>query len=411
MAIVSPVTAVDPACFATCLTRLGPFEPHPRLAAGVSGGPDSSALALLAARFARDRGGSLLALIVDHGLRPESAAEAALTAQRLAAFGIASHILPLHDLAPGPNLAARARDARLAALTRACRHGGILHLLLGHHAEDQAETHLMRALSGSGAAGLAGMAALRELSETRLLRPLLGIRRAALRATCAEAGLDFVTDPSNQNPRTGRARARASLADVPPDTEQAAARGAARARAERAIAETLARRVLFHPLGYARLSPGPIAPEALARILATIGGRAYPPRGAALIRLAANPRPATLAGVRLLPAGRLGDGLILVRETLPPPLAAHPGARWDRFTLCAQAVPPGLCVAALGATRHEGTETLPFAVRRALPTLRRGDSILAVPQLGLFHPTCPPGISFRFTPPSPAAGAPFFPAA
>ena len=399
---------LDQAGFAARLTALGPFEPHPRLAAGVSGGPDSSALALLAARFARDRGGSLMALIVDHGLRPDSATEAAETRARLAEFGIPARILPLAGLARGPGLAARARAARLDALTEVCRTAGLLHLLLGHHAEDQAETCLMRRLAGSGAAGLAGMSALREVNATRILRPLLTVRRAALRAICQHAGLPFVIDPSNHDPRTGRARARAALADTVPDTAQAAL-GHERAVAEADIAEMLARRVRFHPGGYALLTPGAILPAALARVLMVVGGRVYPPRAAALARLAADPRPATLAGARLLAAGRLGEGWLVVRETPPPPIDARPGVVWGRFTLVAPALPPGLRVAALGSAWCDGA-ALPFAVRRALPSLWQGDALLAVPQLGFLHPNCPPGLGFRFTPPAPAAGAPFFPA-
>src|SRR5215208_3101274 len=102
------------------MAALGPFEPAPRLAVGVSGGPDSMALALLADNWGRERGGSLLALIVDHGLREASAAEAAGTAARLRARGIAARVLSVGGLARGPALAERARAARLRVLTEAC---------------------------------------------------------------------------------------------------------------------------------------------------------------------------------------------------------------------------------------------------------------------------------------------------
>ena len=118
------------------------------------------ALAWLADRWARRQSGTVLALIVDHGLRAASAAEAALTAARLAEHGISARILTLTCLTPGPGLAARARNARYAILAACCRAEGILHLLLGHHAADQAETLAMRQLAGSREAGLAGMAPL-----------------------------------------------------------------------------------------------------------------------------------------------------------------------------------------------------------------------------------------------------------
>src|SRR5690242_12701199 len=121
------------------MAALGPFGPAPHLAAGVSGGPDSMALALLADRWARDNGGSLRALIVDHGLRADSRQEAALAAARLAERGIQAQLLPITGLLRGPALAERARRARFAMLETVCREAGIVHLLLGHHAADQAE--------------------------------------------------------------------------------------------------------------------------------------------------------------------------------------------------------------------------------------------------------------------------------
>jgi len=179
------------------MAGLGPFEPGPRIAAAVSGGADSMALALLADHWVRQTGGSLLALVVDHGLRPESGEEAAVTVSRLDALGIAAKLLTITGLARGPALAERARAARFAVLARACGETGILHLLLGHHAADQAETVLIRALGGSGTAGLAAMAPLVETRTTRLLRPLLGISPVALRQFLAQAGVGWVEDPSN----------------------------------------------------------------------------------------------------------------------------------------------------------------------------------------------------------------------
>src|ERR1700739_1672005 len=114
------------------MARLGPFCAVPRLSVAVSGGADSTALALLAQGWAAARGGDVLALIVDHGLRPNSAAEAALTASRLQACGIASQVLTISDL-HGPGLQERARVARYEILGRAARAAGRPHLLLRHH--------------------------------------------------------------------------------------------------------------------------------------------------------------------------------------------------------------------------------------------------------------------------------------
>src|SRR5690349_7318360 len=207
--------------FAALMALLGPFGPAPRIAAGVSGGPHSLALALLAQAWVRAQGGSVLALVVDHGLRPDSAAEAEGVAAMLAARGIAARVLPL-GLPPGPGLQERARAGRQAALLAACRDEGTPWLLLGHHWADQAETLLFRALRGSGAGGLAAMAPLRAAPDALLLRPLLGLPPARLEAVVAAAGLAPVRDPSNADARFARTALRQALAD-PEGTGEATA--------------------------------------------------------------------------------------------------------------------------------------------------------------------------------------------
>jgi tRNA(Ile)-lysidine synthase len=198
--------------FAAAMDRLGPFEPGPALAAAVSGGADSMALALLANEWVRKRGGSTLALVVDHGLRPASADEARITVERLTRLGMPARLLRLADLKQGPALAERARIMRYEVLSDACRKAGILHLLLGHHAADQVETLAMRVLRGSQTHGLAGMAALRETTSLRLLRPLLGIEPALLRSFLTARGTDWIEDPSNHDMRAMRPRLRHHLA-------------------------------------------------------------------------------------------------------------------------------------------------------------------------------------------------------
>ncbi|MEQ8968446.1 MAG: tRNA lysidine(34) synthetase TilS, partial [Azospirillaceae bacterium] len=191
------------------MARFAPFEPAPRLAVGLSGGPDSTALVLLADAWARARGGSVLALIVDHGLRPESAGEAAAVADRMARLGIEARILTRAGPPPAAGVQAAARAARHALLQTACREYGILHLLLAHTLDDQAETVLLRLAAGSGPDGLAGMAAVREGREARVLRPLLGWPKTRLVALCREAGVATVADPGNRDPRFARPRLRA----------------------------------------------------------------------------------------------------------------------------------------------------------------------------------------------------------
>ncbi len=391
------------------------------LAVGVSGGPDSLALAILADGWARAHHARLVCLTVDHGLRPEAADEAAATAALLARLGIASRVLRLRGLGRGPGMPARARAARLALLEAAAAELGIPLLLLGHHASDQAETLLLRALDGSGPAGLAGMAGRRETARVALLRPFLATPPGRLRATLAAAGLAWHTDASNADPAFLRARLRRDRADSAGEgvataalVAAAEAAGRSRAAAERAHAALLAARAALHPEGYARLAPGPIAPAALAALLRALSGAEFAPALGRVAALAACPAPATLAGVRLMPAGRLGPGWLLLREAraMAPPVPAIPGIRWDgRFRLAAAArPPPGARLGALGAeaaARLRRRSPLPAAVLATLPALRLGEEVAAVPHLGYpDRPRCAL-VPVLFSPNEPAAGAPF----
>lgn len=404
--------------FATLMAPLGLFEPRPRLAAAVSGGPDSLALALLADAWVRARAGSLLALIVDHGLRPTSGSEAAETAARLSARGIPSRVLVLEGVQRGPALAERARTARYAALVEASRGEGIVHLLLGHHAADQAETVIMRALAGSGPAGLAAMASVVETSGLRLLRPLLSIPPARLRATVAAAGLAWVEDPSNRDqtalrPRLRRLRAdragagRATVALV----EAAAADGRARARRDAEQAAALAAMVSLRPEGFACIEGNALPPEALAALLQAISGANFPPSPAAVAGLARQLRPATIGGVQIVRARHL---FLLAREpaAVQDAVPARPGARWDRrFQLSHTACPPAQStIGAVGddAPSLRRHSDLPAVVLRTLPALRQHDRLLAVPHISFPDSAGSAALMLQFSPGRAAAGAPRF---
>jgi tRNA(Ile)-lysidine synthase len=157
---------------------------------GCSGGSDSLALLVLAVDAALDP----IAVHVDHGLRDGSAAEADVVADAAARLSARFDARPV-TVNRGPNLEARARAARYDALERARAEHGASAVLVGHTADDQAETVLLNLLRGSGSSGLAGMPSRRGC----IVRPLLGMRRAELRAVCAQRGLVPVTDPSNED--------------------------------------------------------------------------------------------------------------------------------------------------------------------------------------------------------------------
>ena len=197
--------------FAADLTALAP--PGARLGIAVSGGPDSLALLLLAAAA---RPGAIEAATVDHRLRPGSAADAAHVAAICAKLNIPHATLTTRWTdPPTANLQASAREERYALLSEWARERQLTAVATAHHADDQAETLLMRLARGAGIAGLGGARPSRPLTDTiALIRPLLTWRRANLAAIVARAGLTPLDDPANRDPRHDRARLRAMLADA-----------------------------------------------------------------------------------------------------------------------------------------------------------------------------------------------------
>jgi len=188
----------------------------------VSGGSDSTALLVIAARWAeglkKGRKGApkLLAVTIDHGLRPESAREAAAVKRFARRLGVPHRTLRWRGKKPKSGLQEAARIARYRFLAQAAAHAGYEHILTAHTLDDQAETVLFRLARGSGLTGLAGMAyavpiPLGEDAALFLIRPLLSVSKARLIATLKNAGVDHNEDPTNQDPRFARARLRALM--------------------------------------------------------------------------------------------------------------------------------------------------------------------------------------------------------
>ncbi len=425
----APLTSCHPsdveAAFDRAISAFGPLEPRPHLAVAVSGGADSMALAVLARDWVRSRRGTVTALTVDHGLRPESGAEARLVARRLSRLGIRQRILAWHPDAEdksAPGIQARARDARYLLLEGWCARAGVLHLLLAHQLNDQAETELLRLGRDSGLAGLAGMAGLRERSTLRLLRPLLAVPRPALEEYLRTAGLDWVRDPSNESTAFARVRLRGLAPELAAEGMEAGALAALagrfghlRAALDDRVATHLARCASPHPAGFVRLNLRELcaaAPwlgaRALARILMAVGGNVYPPRETRLMRLydeiAAGRlgKGRTLAGCRVLPAP---GGLLVCREVaaVAPPVAACPGiVHWDGrviWRLPAGVAPRGARVGALGREglaeirarqpdlmKSPMVRAIPDAARVSLPALFSSAGLLAVPFLAYRRP-------------------------
>ncbi|MDP3907879.1 tRNA lysidine(34) synthetase TilS [Novosphingobium sp.] len=281
-----------------------------RLALAVSGGPDSLALLLLAHRALP---GQVAAATVDHGLRTESAAEAAQVAAICGDLGVPHHTLTV-TVAAG-NLQTAARAARYAALAEWMQLHDLAALSTAHHADDQAETLLLRLNRASGVAGLAGVRARSAVPGTRLplLRPLLGWRRAELGAVVAEAGQLAADDPSNRDDRFDRARLRKALAgadwlDILALAQSAAHLADADAALDWAAAREWAEQVERTAMGltYRPQAPRAVALRVLARIITELDGEA--PRGSGVARLFDTllaRQPGSIGGLvaRALPGG------------------------------------------------------------------------------------------------------------
>ena len=218
--------------FAADLNALVPASA--RLGIAVSGGPDSLALLLLAHTA---RAGEIEAATVDHGLREGSAIEAAVVADLCAALQIPHATLTAQwPELPTAAIQSKAREERYRLLAEWAEAREINAVLTAHHADDQAETLLMRLARGAGSSGLAGIRATRPLGDRLLVRPLLSWRRVDLAEIVADAGIEPADDPSNRDPRFERSRARAFLADRDwPEIEQIAASASHLADAEEAL--------------------------------------------------------------------------------------------------------------------------------------------------------------------------------
>lgn len=347
-----------------------------KVVVAVSGGSDSLGLLLLAAEFFGDSR-RLLAVTVDHGLRPEASAEARAVAALCARQGIAHRTMAWHGAKPSCGLIAAAREARYALLAEAAADAGADTILVAHTLDDQAETVAMRARRRDEGSGLAGMAAA-TLYDWRvwIVRPLLGIRRQEIRAFLAERGIGWIDDPTNRDPAYERVRVRAELSDAEIETLAARARaeGAAREALSRLAALLVERFAISPARGLYRLDPaflaadGEAATLALRALLAMAGGASRLPdedRVAALLaRLGGDGARATLSRA-VVEVRRTGIWIRREARNLPVPGAGDAPALWDgRWRIAGT----GVTVAPLGAAR---ARTFPADATQAPQSLIR----------------------------------------
>jgi tRNA(Ile)-lysidine synthase len=242
----------------------GGLEDLRGLVLAVSGGSDSTALLVLVSRWASavkkriKHAPELIAVTVDHGLRPESAREAVAVKRLARRLGVAHRTLRWRGKKPKTGLQEAARRARYLLLAQAATQAGYEHVLTAHTLDDQAETVLFRLARGSGLTGLAGMAhalpiPAGEGTAIFLVRPLLRVPKARLVATLAAAGISHSEDPSNRDPRYARTRLRALMGELA--REGLDARGLARLAARMRRAEATIEFAVA--AARAALAPGP----------------------------------------------------------------------------------------------------------------------------------------------------------
>jgi tRNA(Ile)-lysidine synthase len=386
------VSAAKSALTAAFRAALGPVD-HP-LGLAVSGGGDSVALLLLAL----DAGLQVRAVTVDHGLRPEAAAEAAWVSRLCAGLGVPHDILQWRGWDGSGNLQDQARRARLSLIADWARAAGLGAVALGHTQDDQAETVLMRLARRAGVDGLSAMTGRRRALGMIWLRPLLWVSRDDLRADLRARGQAWIEDPSNDMLRFDRVKARQALAHLAPlgmtpavlagvADQMRSARTALDHQTEvaaRQIARIEGGDVVMDRTGFQE-QPFEIRRRLLVGALGWVGSADYGPRAAsvrALLAAIGAGRGGTLSGCRVTlqrTTLRVAREWQAVRGT-----AAAPGQLWDRRWLVTGPEFKGLEVRALGEAglcavgdwRRSG---LPRATLLASPSVWRDEVLVAAP--------------------------------
>jgi tRNA(Ile)-lysidine synthase len=379
------------------------FSGRDAVVAAVSGGGDSLALLfLLKEHLARHAPGvGLLAVTVDHALRPEAAAEAGAVAALCGRFGVRHRTMRWDAAKPASGLQQAAREARYALLAQAAEEAGADLVFTGHTLDDQIETIAMRRKRGDGR-GLAGIAPA-TLYDSRfwIVRPLLDARRQALRSYLRGAGIEWNEDPSNEDPKYERARLRAMFAhgeDAGCGRDAEPIEGMREAAAKRVeLGERAGAVIRRHAR---RLSPGlyrlgrefadrdrDAALYALRILLAVAGGRPQLPDASRSLALFGHMAvPGARATLSRSVVETRADGLYLRREWrgLPPSGRATPGRPWDDRYRIGTGAEEGMEIAPFGkeaaaAWSVFGDGEAPFLRRAALaaePALWRGSECL-----------------------------------
>ena len=187
------------------------YEKNPIIAVGVSGGPDSLALAILLHHWVKKKKGKFIALIVDHKIREESFFESLHTKKFLSSKGINSKIFTVDKTKVQNGKLSQARVNRFEILLNYCQKNNIFHLILGHHFDDNLETFILRKIAGSNLEGLNSIQFVTIHKCIRVVRPLLFYTKKDILLFNKRLNFPFILDPSNQNIKYSRVAIRKYL--------------------------------------------------------------------------------------------------------------------------------------------------------------------------------------------------------
>jgi tRNA(Ile)-lysidine synthase len=395
--------------FNSNMHKMGPFEDGPIMVVAISGGADSLALSYLADDWLKSMGGRLIAVTIDHRLRAESEAESKFVQALMHLRNIEHHTLVWEHEAITENISLAAREARYSLLLKFCQDRDILHLLVAHHLNDQAETVYMRLQRGSGVDGLTAMSAMTLYHNICILRPLLNITKCQIVDYLQSHGAEWVEDPSNSNEKYDRVMVRKYLQNCNSlFSKRLVGTAQHMARAKRSLEESTARlSVLCHniyPAAYAiidllkyRQMPEEEALRLLVSNLMTISGAEVKPRFESVKNLYAQILTGklgkTLHGCMLRSDGQF---LCVMREqakiSTTQTLVNNQEIIWDkRFAVQIQG--EGYYVTKFTAilknqlkkiSPHLFKFGIPGEVLLTLPIIMHKDEIVAVPQLSYY---------------------------
>ena len=399
--------------FGSLIANCGATVNNSHLAVGVSGGADSMALCILAARWGRLNSVLVTALVVDHGLRVSSAYEVRVVASWLKRLAIPFEILTIEQPKPTTGIQEKARRWRFLAFENWCRSNNADVVLLGHTLDDQIETLFMRINADTGPDGLSGMLSYTRVRGLIIARPLLSVTKKRLIATCNHHNQKWINDPSNLDERFTRVFWR----NLQPKVEQVGLASQSIERFSRimgslrGIIDQHCRDFIKYSGGVSSLGliwfeashfnklPPYFAELMMGRILRSIGGASKPIKKRRIGKLCRNltDKPSLIETLGGCIVQKSEEGSILIyREyaKCPAPISCLPGEtfRWDnRFEITLS----GDQSAIIEALGHHGwcqvigdanisehfamLKQIPFKARLALPVIRHLDGGLSIP--------------------------------